>query len=100
MLEQTDEDRRISLQMIEAAKARSKSHYDSHVHPHTFSEGDLVLFYDQAHDKTRKGKFKSIWYGPYVIHICLEKGAYLIFYSNDLLLKNPCNGIYLKKLYS
>ena len=68
MLEQTDEDSRVSLQMIEAAKTRSKSHYDSHVHSHTFREWDLILIYDQARDKNSKGKLESMWYGPYVIH--------------------------------
>ena len=68
MLEQTNEDHRADIQMIEVDKTRSKSHFDSHVHPHTFSEEYLVLVYDQSHDKTRKGKFESIWYGPYFIH--------------------------------
>ena len=68
MLEQTNEDCHVSLQIIEAKKTQLKSHYDSHVHPHTFSKGDLVLVYDQSHDKTGKGKFESIWYGPYFIH--------------------------------
>ena len=46
MLKWTNEDHCSTLQMIEAAKTRLKSHFDSHVHPHTFSEGDLVLVYD------------------------------------------------------
>ena len=63
-LKQTIEDRRASLQAIEAAKTRSKVHYDSHVHPRTFSEGDMVIVYDQPNDKLGKGKFESMWYGP------------------------------------
>ena len=51
LLEQINEDRRVSLQAIEATKTSSKSHFDSHVHPCTFSEGDLV----QRH--VRKIKF-------------------------------------------
>ena len=74
MLEQTNEDRRAALQIIEAAKARSKSHFDSHVHPRTFSKGDLVLVYDQANDKLGKANFESMWYGSYVIHHWLGKG--------------------------
>ena len=46
MLEEANKDRRATLQMIEAAKTWSKSHDDSHIHPRTFSEGDLVLVYD------------------------------------------------------
>ena len=72
-LEQTIEDLRAALQAIEAAKTWSKAHYDSHVHPRTFSEGDMVLVYDQPNDKLGKGKFESMWYGPYVIHHCLGK---------------------------
>ena len=79
--------------MIEADKTRSKSHFDSHVHPRTFSEGDLVLVYDQANDKLGKGNFESMWYGPYVIHCYLRKGAYILANLDDLLLTNPCNGL-------
>ena len=68
MLEHRNEDRRIAILMIEAAKTQLKSHYDSHVHQRTFSEGDLVLIYDQSHDNIGKGKFESMWYGPSVIH--------------------------------
>ena len=46
-LEQTIEDCRAALQAIKAAKTWSKAHYDSHVHPHTFNEGDMVLVYNQ-----------------------------------------------------
>ena len=73
MLKYTNEDHCAPLQMIEVAKARSKSHFDSHVHPRTFSEGDLVLIYDEANDKFGKGKFDSMWYDPYIIHQCLRK---------------------------
>ena len=86
--------------MTEAAKTQSKSHYDSHVHPRTFSKGDLVLIYDQDNDKLGKGKFDSMWYGPYVIHRCLDKGAYLLPDFDGHLLKNPCNGLYLKRFYA
>ena len=100
ILEQTDEDHWDTVQMIKAAKTRSDSHYDSHFHPCTFSEGDLILIYYQARDKSGKWKFKSMWYGPYVIHRCLEKGSYLLADSDGHLLNNPCNGLYLKGFYS
>ena len=100
MLEKTNEDCLSSLQMIEAAKNHSKSHYDSHVHPRTFSEGDLVLVYEQAHDKIGKGNFESMWYGPYVIHRCLKKVAYILADNDDRLLKDPRNGIHLKRFYA
>ena len=85
-LEQTIEDRRASLQAIEVAKTQSKIQYESHVNPRTFSEGDMVLVYDQPNDKLGKGKFKSMWYGPYIIHHCLGKGAYNLIDSDGKLL--------------
>ena len=99
-LKQTIEDLQVSLQAIEAAKTRSKAHYDSHFHPRTFSEGDMVLIYYQPNDKLGKGKFESMWYGPYVIHRCLRKWAYTLIDSNGQLLENPHNGIYLKRFYA
>ena len=99
-LEQTIEDRWASLQAIEGEKTRSKAHYDSHVHPRTFSEGDMVLVYDQPNDKLGKGKFESMWYGPYIIHHFLKKGAYTLIDSDGQLLENPRNGLYLKKFYA
>ena len=86
--------------MIEAAKTRSKSHFYSNVHPRTFSEGNLVLVYDQANDKLGKGKFESMWYGPYVIHQFIGKGAYILVGSDGHLLNNPRNGLYLKRFYA
>ena len=99
-LEQTIEDRRAALQAIEVAKTRSKVHCDSHVHPRTFNEGDMVLVYDQPNDKLGKGKFDSMWYGPYVIHHFVGKGAYTLIDSDGQLLENPHNRLYLKIFYA
>ena len=99
-LEQTIEDCRAALQAIEVVKTRSKSYYDSHVHSPTFSEGDMVLVYDQANDKLGKGNFESLWYGPYVIHHCLGKEAYILVDSDGQLLENAYNELYLKIFYS
>ena len=100
ILQKTNEDRCVDLQSIEVSKARSKSYYDSHVHPRTFSEGDMVLVYDQANDKLGKGKFESMWYGPYVVHCFLGKGAYILVDSDGQLLENPRNGLYLQRFYA
>ena len=54
LLEETNENLHASLQTIEVAKTQSKSHFDSHVHPCTFGERDLVLVYDQANDNLGK----------------------------------------------
>ena len=98
-LEQADEDRRATLQNIEAAKIRSQASYNKHVHPRTFHEGDLVLAYDQANDKKGKGKFESMWQGPYIVQTCLGKGAYVLANSEGQPLCNPRNGLYLKCFY-
>ena len=86
--------------MASYTKTLFKSHYDSHVHPRAFSKGDMVLVYDQDNDKLGKGKFESMWYGPYVIHHFLGKGAYTLIDSNGQLLENPRNGLYFKTFYA
>ena len=99
MLERASEDRRISLQTMEAAKKRTKAQYDRKVQPRTFHEGDLVLVYDQAHDVLGHGKFDSLWLGPCNINKDLGKGAYLLEDFKGNPLPNPRNALYLKKYY-
>ena len=76
ILENLDETRRDATLANEAHKKRVKAQYDKSVQPRAFNKGDLVLTYDQRHDKLGKGKFESMWYGPFVISKVLEKGAY------------------------
>ena len=56
-LERLDETHRLSTLVIEAQKKRVKAHFDQLVSPRPFIEGDLVLLYDQEHDKLGAGKF-------------------------------------------
>ena len=51
----------------EAHKKCIKAQYDKYVQPHVFNEGDMVLTYEQKHDNLGKGKFESMWYGPYIV---------------------------------
>jgi hypothetical protein len=44
---QLDETHRDATLVIETQKKRVKAQYDKHVKPHVFSEGDLVLLYEQ-----------------------------------------------------
>eukprot|EP00253_Pinus_taeda_P024751 PITA_24751 len=44
----------------EAHKKRVKAQFDKNVKSRVFSEGDLVLLYDQESDKLGAGKFKSL----------------------------------------
>ena len=57
----------------EAHKRQMKSQYGRSIQPLSFNEGDLVLTYDQKHDKLGVGKFESMWHMPYIISRVLEK---------------------------
>ena len=75
-LNNLDETRRDVALANEAHKKCVKVQYDKFFQPRAFNEGDLVLTYNQRYDKIGKGKFKSMWYGHFVISKVLEKGAY------------------------
>jgi hypothetical protein len=49
-LMQLDETHHDATLVIEAQKKRVKAQYDKHVRPRVFSEGDLVLLYEQDQD--------------------------------------------------
>ena len=99
-LNKLDETWRDAALANEAHKQRMKVQYGRTVQPHSFDEGDLVLTYDQKHDKLGAGKFKSMWHGPYIISRVLEKGAYEMVDYNGIPLGEPWNGLYLKRYYS
>jgi hypothetical protein len=86
--------------VIETQKKRVKAQYDKHVKPHVFSEGDLVLLYEQDRDFLGAGKFEAMWRGPYIVKHVLEKGAYELVDYDGIPLSEPRNGIYLKKYYA
>ena len=95
-LSHLDEIRRDVALANETHQKRIKKRYDRAVRPHTFSEGDIVLVYNQDKDALEAGKFKPLWYGPYIISKVLQKGAYeLVDYEGNKLAK-PRNGLYLK----
>ena len=96
-LEQLDEQCRDALIVN---KRRIKVQYDKSVHPRRFSEGDLVLLWDQAKETLGAGKFNPMWHGPYVVKCVLEKVTYeLVDYEGTSLAKLR-NGLYLKKYYA
>ena len=74
-LEQLDEQRRDALVALEVNKHRVKVQYDKSVCPRKFSEGDLVLFWDQAKEPLGVGKFNPMWHGPYMVKRVLKKGS-------------------------
>jgi hypothetical protein len=74
-LEQLDEQHRDVALGNEAHKNRVKCQYDRSVHPRVFFEGDLVLVYDQDKDPLGAGKFKPMWFGPFIVKEVLKKGT-------------------------
>ena len=75
-LEKLDEQCRDALVALEVNKHRVKVQYDRSVRPRVFSEGDLVLLWDQPKEPLGAWKFNPMWHGPYMIKHVLEKGAY------------------------
>ena len=74
--------------------------YDKVVKPRFFSEGELVLVYNQDKEPLAACKFKYMWLGPYIVSKVINKHVYeLVDYDGNKLSK-PWNGIYLKKYYS
>ena len=86
--------------VIENQKNHVKAQYDKHVKPHVFSEGDLVLLYEQDKDVLGAGKFEPMWRGPYIVSKVLEKGAYQLVDYDGVPLSEPRNGLYLMKYYA
>eukprot|EP00253_Pinus_taeda_P003878 PITA_03878 len=75
-LAQLDENRRNVALAVETHAQRIKAQYDRNVTPRNFSEGDLVLLYDQANNKLGAGKFVPMWHGSYIVKQKLAKGSY------------------------
>eukprot|EP00253_Pinus_taeda_P012352 PITA_12352 len=83
----------------EAHKKQVKAQFDKNFKPCVFSEGDLVLLYDQESDKLGARKFKSLWMGPYIVKRVLVKGSYELMDYDGIPLAQPRNGLYLKRYY-
>eukprot|EP00253_Pinus_taeda_P030841 PITA_30841 len=99
-LGQLDENRRDVALAIESHAKRIKAQYDRNVTPRNFSEGDLVLLYNQTNDKLGAGKFVPMWHGPFVVKRKLAKGAYKLVDFDGVSLGKPRNGLYLKRYYA
>ena len=84
---------------LEVNKRCVNVQYDKFVHPRKFSEGDLVLLWDQSKEPLGVGKFHPMWHGPYVFKHVLEKGTYELVDYEGTTLAEPRNGLYLKKYY-
>ena len=65
-----------------------------------FSEGELVLLWDQDKEPLGIRNIKSVWLGPYVVSKFLKKGAYELTDFEGNKPPEPRNGLYLKKYYA
>ena len=85
---------------LEFNKRRLKAQYDKSIRPRAFSEGYLVILWDQPKEPLGERKFNPMWRGPYVVKRVLEKGAYELVDYEGTALAEPRNGLYLKKYYA
>ena len=85
---------------LEVNKHHVKAQYDKSVYPRKFSEGDLILLWDQDKEPLGARKFNPMWHGPYVVKHVLEKGSYELVDYEGIALAEPRNGLYLKKYYA
>jgi hypothetical protein len=99
-LSKLDETRRDDALVNEAHQKRIKSQYDKSVQPRAFAERDLVVVYDQAHDKLGTGKLEPMWHSPYIMKHFLHRGAYELVDHDGISLGEPRNELYLKKYYA
>ena len=90
-LEQIDEQHQDALVALEVNKRCVKAQYDKYVHPRVFSEGYLVLLWDQSKEPLEAGKFNPMWRGPYVVKRVLEKGSYELVDYEGIALAEPRN---------
>jgi ribosomal protein L21E len=59
-------------------KSQERRHLEKIPQIVKYKEGDKVLMYDSRLDKQWSGKLDTRWKGPFVIHKCLDKGAYVL----------------------
>ena len=98
--ERLDETRSFAALVIEAHKKQVKAHFDQSISSRSFIEGDLILLYDQAHDKLVAGKFQPMWHGPYIFKHVLQIRAYELIDYEGPLLDQPRSGLYIKNYYA
>ena len=99
-IEQLNEQCWDALMSLEVNKHRVKVQYDKSVHPRKFSEGDLVLLWDQAKEPLGVGNFNPMWHRPCMVKCVLEKGTYALVDYEVTALAEPRNELYLKKYYA
>ena len=73
-LEQLDEQCREALVAPEVNKCHVKVQYEKSVYSRKFSEGDLVLLWDQAKEPLGVGEFNHMCHGPYMVKRVTRQG--------------------------
>jgi hypothetical protein len=91
--EQLNEKRHDAALASESHKHKFKCQYDRSICPRIFTEGDLVLVYDQDKDPLGAGKFKTMWFRPFIIIEVPKKGAYPLVDFEGNALVEPRNGL-------
>lgn len=94
-----DETRRDVSLANEAHNRGIKAQYDKSVKARVFSEGYLVMLYDQESNILGSRKFEWMWLGPYILKCVLAKDVYELVDSDGVPLVKRRNGFYLKKYY-
>jgi len=84
----------------EAHKRCMKAQYNKSVKNFVFSEGDLILLYDQECDKLGSGKFQSRWSSTYIFNRVLAKGAHELVDFDGIPCTTPRNRLYVNKYYA
>ena len=87
-LEQFDEQRRNAALANEAHKHKVKCQYDRSIRPRIFSEGDIVLVYDQDKDPLGAGKFKPMWFGPFIVKEVLKRALIIWLILKGMLWRS------------
>ena len=95
-----EEQRNKAYDKVQIHQEKMKNAFDRRVKEEQFQIDDLVLKWD-APREDKHGKFDHIWVGPYVIAGHRGENAFLLEYSNGVLLEsNLVNGIFLKHCLS
>ncbi|XP_074300597.1 uncharacterized protein LOC141631881 [Silene latifolia] len=100
-LEALYEKRLQAQQNLQCYQARLSRAFNKKVRPQSFQVGDLVLAVRRSIITSHKlkGKFTSMWDGPYDVQEVYTNGAYKII-DEDGVDVGPINGKFLKGYYS
>jgi hypothetical protein len=75
-LTKMDETRHDVALITKTYKKCIKTQYDKCIQHCTLVERDLVLVYNQDHDKLEAGKLEPMWHVSYIVKRVLQRGAY------------------------